>query len=895
MELPQGTRLGPYEILGPLGAGGMGRVFRARDVKLDRPVAIKVLRADWAHDPEWLARFEREARLLATLNHPNIATVHGLGEADGSCYLAMELVPGQTLAQRLARGPLPADEALSVCVQVAAALDAAHDRGIIHRDLKPANVMLTPDGKVKVLDFGLARGTEAPAGMDDTSVPYEAQTDAGAVAGTAAYMAPEQARGGRLDRRCDLWAFGCVLYESLTGRPVFPGATAADIQAAVLERPPAWEALPARLPPGVGRLLRRCLQKDPNRRLRDAGDARLELEEALAEPTQGPATPPPERSPRWWRLAWAMVTAAVALAAFALGSLVFPKRGPVIPAGPAGASAWSGQFLLGGATRAYQPRVSPDGNWLAFIVHHEGQGQVGVMKLNSGEWWVLTRNRERGAVSSLCWSNDSTRVFFDRVADMPVGVYSASPLDRAPEGAREVLLLKEVDCPEAIADGSLVVSKLEAGGNYRLRRRFADGSVRPVGPPLEFNRAWTAPVRALHAQNKLVFCGKVRDGKAPPEQLFYLLDLDTDEYRPLSDKGAGGAIVPLAVSPQDDFAYSVLPADDVFQLVRIPLAGGGRPEPLLTLTAFPWGLDVGADGRVYTDQVRRSLDVMKFGLPGPAGSGPSPVERLAASVLWREKTEPVGLPVELPDGRVLVPSKVAGRSQLLACLPRRAPTPLLEGSKEETALPAVLVGRHRLAFMTGSGKERRLRLASLEDGVRLEPVAVGVVGWGLSALAASPDGRTLYYVQSRQVHEVPADGTRPPRTLAPGDGVAVHPTTGALLIQRFERAGVHLFQRPRRCAPFTEVNVQPGPWRLAPIPISGRVIDAKGRVLVVAASRASWFWRPALLDSTGKLQPIPAAYDGDLYPAEWSKDNRILGMGYALYSDLWQIRLPHEP
>src|SRR5258707_350576 len=194
---------------------------------------------------------------------------------------------------------------------------------------------------------------------------------------------------------------------------------------------------------------------------------------------------------------------------------------------------WSGQLLLGGATRAYQPRLSPDGQWLAFIVIHEQQAQVGVMKLDSGEWWVLTRHRDRGQVISVCWSRDSTRVYFDRFFDVPVGVYSVSPLDRNPEGAREALVVKEADSPQVAADGSLVVGKLDAEGNYRLNRRSPDGALRAVGPPLEFNRGWTSPVRALHARNAVVFCGKVQGGLAPPQRRFYLLDLDRDEYRPL--------------------------------------------------------------------------------------------------------------------------------------------------------------------------------------------------------------------------------------------------------------------------------------------------------------------------------------------------------------------------
>jgi hypothetical protein len=904
MKLTPGTRLGPYEILGPLGAGGMGRVFRARDVKLDRPVAIKILRDDCAHDPQWLARFEREARLLATLNHPNLATVHGLDEVDGSRFLVMELVPGQTLAQRLARGPLPADEALAVCKQVAAALEAAHEKGIIHRDLKPANVMLTPDGKVKILDFGLARSAEPPAGTADSTAPNEGQTEAGVLVGTPAYMAPEQARGRPLDRRCDLWAFGCVLYEALTGKQAFAGKTAADILAAVLERTPAWEALPAGLPPRVGALLRRCLQKDPLKRLRDAGDARLDIEEALAETAQGPPTPPPATSRRRTWLCWPVFAAAVALAALALGRWWTVATGGA-PVGneaagePPAAAGWSGQLLLGGTTRAYLPRLSPDGKWLAFLVIHEGQAQVGVLKLASGEWWVLTRNRQRGSVNSVCWSPDSNRLFFDRFFDVPAGVFSASPHDRAAGGAREVTVLKDADCPQVVADGSLIVGKLDADGNYQLHRYSPGAALRPVGPPLEFNRGWPAPVRALHARNAVVFCGKVL-GKAPARRRFYLLDLDSNEYRPLAAETVQTELVPLAasplaVSPRDDFACTVLPADDVFQVVRIPLAGNGPPQPLLTLTAPVWGLEVAADGRLYLDQVQRLLEVLRFDVPAqaraPAGLERPPLERLAAG-LWRE-TETAGRPVELPDGRVVVPSKVAGRDRLLALLPGQEPTPLLEGSTEETAPPVALVGQRRLAFVAGSGKGRRLRLAALEeDGVRLEPVDLGVAGAGLVALAVAPDGKTLYYVQSRQVHAVPADGSRPPHKLVPGDGVAVHPATGGLLIQRFEKGGVRLFQLPRPGDPVTEVKVAPGPWRLAPLALGGRVIDPSGRVLVASVSRESWFWRPALLDAAGKLHPIRAAFAGDLYPAGWGKGGKALGMGYSLRSELWQVRLP---
>ncbi len=281
MPLTAGYRLGIYEILAPLGAGGMGEVYRARDTKLDREVAIKILPDAVAGDPERLARFEREAKVLASLNHPNIAQIYGFEESGNGCALIMELVPGQTL-----KGPLEIDTALKYAQQIADALEAAHEKGIVHRDLKPANIMITPAGVVKVLDFGLARVAEEPSGDSQHSPTMTiSQTRAGVILGTAPYMAPEQARGKAVDKRADIWAFGCVLYEMLTGKQAFTGETITDILAAVVKTEPDLTAAPVR----VRRLLGRCLEKDPKKRLRDIGDAWELLEET-------PATTAPLRS-----------------------------------------------------------------------------------------------------------------------------------------------------------------------------------------------------------------------------------------------------------------------------------------------------------------------------------------------------------------------------------------------------------------------------------------------------------------------------------------------------------------------------------------------------------------------------------------------------------------------
>ncbi len=280
-----GRRLGGYEVLALLGAGGMGEVYRAQDTTLGREVALKLLPRELSSDPDRLSRLAREARLLASLNHPGIATLHGLEEAEGQRFLIMELVPGQTLEGRLGRGPLPIEEALSVGRQMAEALEAAHEKGVIHRDLKPANVKVTPDGRVKLLDFGLAKALDG-TGVEAVPTPPGEATREGTVLGTPAYMSPEQARGQALDRRTDIWSFGCCLYESLSGQKAFGGATTSDTLAGVLEREPAWSAMPDAIPDGVRRVLRRCLTKDVRKRLQHIGDARLELEEVDARPDE---------------------------------------------------------------------------------------------------------------------------------------------------------------------------------------------------------------------------------------------------------------------------------------------------------------------------------------------------------------------------------------------------------------------------------------------------------------------------------------------------------------------------------------------------------------------------------------------------------------------------------
>ena len=313
------AQIGSYRVVREIGRGGMGVVYLARDERLDRDVAIKALPEELATDQDRLARFEREARTLAQLNHPNVAGIHGVEEHEGARYLVLEFVEGETLAERLDRGPLPVDEALEIAVEIAAGVEAAHEAGVIHRDLKPGNVIVTPDGQAKVLDFGLAKSSTASSGTNLAGSPTittpRSPTIPGAILGTAAYMSPEQAKGRTVDRRADVWSFGCILFECLSGRAAFPGATLSEILAEVLKSEPDWAALPPSTPPAVRRVLRRCLIKDPRERLRDLGDARMELIDVESAEFAGSESSA-RRSRTSARAGW--VTAAVLLVLLAV-------------------------------------------------------------------------------------------------------------------------------------------------------------------------------------------------------------------------------------------------------------------------------------------------------------------------------------------------------------------------------------------------------------------------------------------------------------------------------------------------------------------------------------------------------------------------------------------------
>jgi eukaryotic-like serine/threonine-protein kinase len=432
MPLSSGTKIGPYEIASLLGVGGMGEVYRSRDSKLNREVALKVLPASVATDPERLSRFSREAKVLASLNHPNIAAIYGLEDFGATHAIVMELVQGPTLADRIRSGPLPPDEALPVAKQICEALEFAHERGIVHRDLKPANIKVTEEGTAKVLDFGLAKALEADLGPTDiSSSPTMSRmaTQAGMILGTAAYMSPEQARGKRADRRSDIWAFGCVLYEMLTGKMTFSGETVSDTLADIIKEQPDWSRLPAGISARVRVLLQRCLTKDPRQRLQAIGDARIAIEEVLAgapEPTyEAKSQPAAVNIPAWKKmLPWGL---AAALAAGLLVSF-FTMRRSAVPDAPINLNLVipADQTLekLNGPAMA----ISPDGLRIAFVTQQAGsaQGRLFVREMGKREALMLEGT---GLAAGPFFSPDSQWIgFFGDGKLKKVSVHGGAPI-----------------------------------------------------------------------------------------------------------------------------------------------------------------------------------------------------------------------------------------------------------------------------------------------------------------------------------------------------------------------------------------------------------------------------------------------------------------------------------
>ncbi len=634
-----GRTLGHYRVESTLGAGGMGVVFLCTDSRLDRKVAVKVLHESFARDTERMARFEREARVLASLNHTNIAAIHGIEDADGTKFLALEYVPGETLAERLHRGPLPRKEALDICRQIADALDAAHEKGIVHRDLKPANIKITPEGQVKILDFGLAKAAASDSAAADLSQMATAAADGtreGTVMGTAAYMSPEQARGKPVDRRTDIWAFGCVLYEMLTGRAAFRGDTITDTLVAVLEQTPDWTALPVATPAPIRRLLRRCLDKDPKQRLRDIGDARIELEQLVAA---GGSEAVQEQSGTSRTRAIAGATAVGALLTGAGLLWLWLSSGgadPVdrrvsrfvvdLPKGQVFYSSFNPDLAL-----------SPDGTHLAFATAPDG---VFIRRLDGLDSRLLEAST--GYSTGPIFSPDGSEVSF---IEGNAIISSARPFLKAALSGGAPVKLAEYDMfhtGDWSADGWLYWTAQYPGGIVRISE--AGGDIEPV-TQLDKARGERSHRFASLLPGEEAFIYTVGfDGiDSYDEARIDLFDLKTRESRTLFSGGTAAVY-----SPSGHIVYA-----RAGKLFAVPFDAGRRE-----LTGSPFEV---LDGVLMS----RNTGMAQFSLSkrGDLAYVPGPAEGGRRTMVWVDRTgkaEPLPLPPASylyprisPDGRTL--------------------------------------------------------------------------------------------------------------------------------------------------------------------------------------------------------------------------------------------------
>ncbi|HUJ21630.1 MAG TPA: protein kinase [Bryobacteraceae bacterium] len=871
MPLTAGGKLGPYEILAPLGAGGMGEVYRARDTRLAREVAIKALPDAFANNADRLARFEREAQILASLNHPNIAAIHELEEHNDAKYLVLEYVPGETLAERIGRGALAVDESLEISKQIAEALEAAHEKGVIHRDLKPANIKITPVGKVKVLDFGLAKETAmaASAGYDATNSPTltvasPAYTRAGVILGTAAYMSPEQARGKPVDKRADIWAFGCILFECLTGKAAFGGETVTDTLASVIKSDPDWRALPAAAGPRVRELLRRCLQKDPGLRLRDIGDGRILISEALAGDSEMPA---PAATPRRHRLS--PIAAAACLGALVLGlGTGFWWGGR----SDSGSANWTGVFL-GGPELSTIPRPSPDGHLLAFVAKDDADVmQVWVMKPESGNRVMLTHRRDLGFAGTCSWSPDGSRIFFDRYYDQLKGVFSVPAL-----GGDEQMILETGGDPEALPDGSLLVVQINPQHEQQLYRYWPDSGKSQALPmilPYGELYGW-ATIRAFSDGRRALVGGMAMGEGAGAGFHLYVVDLDSGKLRPLDadfgDQLAGGGVPAAVVTRDGKSAIFSSTQGALSRVSMIPIDGHARPQPLFALTGYLESLEVGPDGGIYIDQAERPMEIVRFAAQG--GS----VERIASV------PKPVGdYFAALPDGRAVWAEYAAGHSRLMIGGPGKQPAPFVN-TTEEISGPLTAAGPGAVAFLIETGPHPSIGVATLANGriVSRIPFNKGRI----EQMASSPDGKTLYCGAAGSIWAVTASSGELRRVRA-GNFVTVEPGGESLVVQLRESPNTRLIRVPLNGGPEQEIRVA-GPLQL------GYKIDNDGvrnGRLLAPGSGPTWYWPPAIFDlATGKSSRIPLDYVSDFHHMSWTPDGKVIACALGWRSSMWKF------
>ena len=689
MALAAGTRIGVHEIVALLGAGGMGEVYRARDTKLGRDVALKILVPSLTANADRLARFAREARLLASLNHPHIGSIYGFEDAGGAPALVLELVEGETLGDRVRRGPLPLPEALAVARQIADALDAAHASGIIHRDLKPSNIKITRDGMVKVLDFGLAKALAADPSERDpltSSTLTLGATIPGAILGTAAYMSPEQARGQAVDKRTDVWAFGCVLFEMLTGSSAFGRETVTDTIAAVIRAEPEWTSLPAETPGSIRRLLARCLQKDARRRLHDIADARIELEDAMATPAEPAPVPAPRR---WSRLALSALSLGIVMALVFLWAARDRFGGPA--ATPPPESRATRLTDLSGLEES--PAISPDGRSVAFSAGVAGKRQLFVQLIAGGAPLQITRDPVDH--ESPRWSPDSSSILYFSPAvsgTLQGSIWQVPALGGVPR--RVVNSVGGADVSQT--DGRLALFRL------------AKEAVQLVTAPLDSSRFDV--VAEFAPATYYLYPRWSPDGRWIAFQRG-----DGIRFDVFVAPAAGGK--PRQLTHENNMMSGFAWLPDSTAIVYSSSRGGTMPYlPTLSL----WQVTVN-DGNVR----RLTSGETSYVNPDISKSGSMVVGRMKMQTdIWKFPVN--GLPAENVRGGVRVTRQTG-----------------------QVLTPTAGPGDKEVAFLSDSGGHANLWVVNTESGAlrqitheRDPQAAVGVPVW-------SPDGRSIAFVSSR--------------------------------------------------------------------------------------------------------------------------------------------------
>ncbi len=820
MALAPGTRLGPYEVLAPLGAGGMGEVYRARDTRLHREVAVKVLPAAVADDPHALSRFEREARALAALSHPAILALFDIGREAGLAYAVTELLEGETLRAALRRGPLPWREALDAAVAAADGLEAAHERGIVHRDLKPENVFRCSDGRVKVLDFGLAKA-EPVAPEDPTASLPTFETSPGSVVGTVGYMAPEQLRGLGVDHRADVFSLGCVLHELLTGRRAFPGRTSSEVIAAVLHDEPALTGYPAAAPGSVREIVARCLRKEPAERFASARDVGHSLRAILSGST--PALPEPRRVPSGRRRGLpALAAAAVAgLAAFVLlrGHPGIPEVQP--------------RQLTGGAGCESEPAVAPDGESVAFVAEEGGRFELRVVDASGGRPLSLTE--EPGRVSSPAWLPDGKSVLF------ALETGTGRSIRKVPRfGGPTRVLLENARDPDVSPDGLLVAfSRPDENGFARIH-------VAPIAAP-ESARVLSRP----------------EDGAFEHRQPRFSPDGRTICYRDFHDlwllPAGGGPARRLThddvtdldprFSPDGAHVYFTSYRASTRAVWRVD-AKGGTPERVTLGTGMEAGPSLSRDGRRLAYATASEGNALVL------------VDRATGARTRLEESRLFLTAALDPGGRFVVYSSSRENAAdlwvqpLAGGRPSGPPTRLTE-MPGVASCPSVSPDGRWVAFHFAGARDREVYVLPAKGG---EPVAVAPSAAEDFLPSWSPDGRSLLFVSARGGREeawsVGLREGRPegaPRVLLPGPACVSPfprflPDGRSLVVTCGETTRADVWIVPPDGAPPRRLTADGISWWAVPDPASGELLvlsrAATGLRTVLAISTADGTRRP---------------------------------------------------